>query len=107
MCDILHWFNVFQGSLTGAVTGVTVCLWWGLGAIVSGKRPTTLPLRIDGCVTENSTWVNVPESSTSYVSPSMTSPNTTFVSPTSGYTLHPSDGQGDRYVNYGSVFFLP
>ncbi len=35
---------------------MAICLWWGLGAMLAGKQPQTLPLGISGCPESNTTW---------------------------------------------------
>ena len=88
--------------MIGAVTGIVICLWWGIGAMVSGIRPTTLPLRIDGCVTENNTWIDLTETTTDNISEFTSINNDVISSPTSGYPAPPYPGQDDRYINYDS-----
>ena len=96
------WSNiVFQGTSVGALTGMAVCLWWGVGAMVSGKRPSTLPLKIDGCVAENNTWINITETTATYMTASMTSDTNTGSTPTiSDYTMSQSSEKDYRYIQY-------
>lgn len=74
---------------------MAIGLWWGLGAFISGKRPATLPLKVDDCLVENKTWTNMLEQDTTqtFISPlitEITSGVSTF--PTSDHTmLHPSE----------------
>ncbi len=88
--------------MIGAVVGTVICLWWGIGALVSGIRPTTLPLKIDGCVTENNTWMNLAETTTTNISVLTSINNAVVSSPTSGYPPPTYPGQDERcmYINY-------
>ncbi len=95
---------VFQGTSIGALTGMAICLWWGVGAMVSGKRPSTLPLKIDGCVSENNTWINITETTATYMTASMTSGTNTVSTPViSDYTRLQSSDKDYRYTKYISI----
>ena len=66
--------------------------------MVTGARTPPLTLRIDGCVTEKNTWIDLSNATTEYISGWTTSNyNSTIASPTSGYSAPPSPGE-DRYM---------
>ncbi len=94
------WRNiVFQGSSVGSLTGMAVCLWWGVGAMVSGKRPSTLPLKTDGCVAENNTWINITETNATYMTTAMTSDASTVSMPViPDYTIPQFPEEDYRYI---------
>ncbi len=68
--------------MIGAAAGIAIGLWWGLGAVIAGQRPATLPLKVDGCVVENNTWITMLENETTPKSISDTLNEITSIVPT-------------------------
>ncbi len=82
--------------MIGAAAGMAIGLWWGLGAVIAGKRPATLPLKMDGCVVENNTWATIREHETTpKFIPDSIAEITSIVStfPTSDYPTPQSSGE--------------
>ncbi len=84
--------------MIGAVTAIVIGLWWGIGALVTGTRTPPLPLRIDGCVAENNTWFDLPETTTTNISALTSINNAVISSRTSDYPAIESTEE-ERYSN--------
>ena len=64
--------------MIGAITGMAIGLWWGLGAFIAGKRPATLPLKVDGCLVQKENWTNILDYDTTPLITEITSGVSTF-----------------------------